>query len=335
MSGMENIKMASPGYEHEDAYDSGMLPVGSLHQIYFEQYGKKDGKPVIFLHGGPGGSTSKENTAFFDPAVYRVVLMDQRGAGKSKPHAEVEENTSQHLVSDIEALRSHLDISKWHMVFGGSWGSTLALLYAQTHPEAVGSLVLRGIFLGRKIEFDWSFGRSGVAMLYPDAHEKLISHIPEEERKGKLAEDLPRAYFSRFTSSEVSVRRAAGKVWNAYELRLSKVDVPASDLEKVEDDDWSLSHGIMESHYFMNGLFVRDGQLLEKENVDRMREIPGTIVQGRLDLVCPPRSAWDLHRAWPEAAMHMIPAAGHSVKEPGIFKKLVEICDEYGKHDFS
>lgn len=210
-------------------------------------------------------------------------------------------------------------------------GSTLALLYAQIHPEAVGSLVLRGIFAGRKIEFDWSFGPSGLAMLYPDAFARLVAHIPANELSG-APEDLPAAYRKRLLSDDAEVRRTAGKIWNEHELLISKVNVPASDLEKANDEDWSLSHAIMESHYFINNLFIEEGQLLSKESIGKMRHIPGnnilvwnssssatdlfsgTIVQGRLDIVCPPKTAYDLHMAWPESKLHMIPGAGHSVK---------------------
>lgn len=196
-------------YTHDDPYDSGFLAVGDIHKIHYEQYGKQDGKPVVFLHGGPGGSTSKASTVFFDPAVYRVVLFDQRGAGKSLPVAELRENTSQLLVSDIEALREHLAITKWHMVFGGSWGSTLSLLYAQTHPEAVGSLVVRGIFTVRESEVQWTRTAGGAGTLFPEAHEEFMNFLPPAERK-----DPWPAYHKRLTSEDLETRLNASRAWS-------------------------------------------------------------------------------------------------------------------------
>lgn len=262
--------MSSDGYTHEDAYDAGFLAVGDIHQIHYEQYGKQDGRPVVFLHGGPGGSTSKSSsTIFFDPTVYRVVLFDQRGAGKSLPAAELRENTSQHLVSDIEAMRKHLGIDKWHMVFGGSWGSTLALLYAQTHPEAVGSLVLRGIFTVRKSELEWTRSATGAATLYPEAHEEMIGFLPPGERG-----DVWPAFYKRLTSDDYRTRVEASRAWNKWELSISQL-VPDDDVHSIlSDDTWSLQHARMEAHYESNGAFIDDGQLLEPENIARIKHIP-------------------------------------------------------------
>lgn len=261
--------MPSDGYTHDDAYDSGFLPVGDIHQIHYEQYGKQDGKPVVFLHGGPGGSTSKASTVFFDPAVYRVVLFDQRGAGKSLPAAELRENTSQHLVSDIEALRRHLSIDKWHMVFGGSWGSTLALLYAQTHPEAVGSLVLRGIFTVRKSEVSWTRTAAGAGALFPEAHDEFIGFLLPEER-----DDPWPAFHKRLTSEDYDTRVKASRAWNKWELGISFL-VSASDVYDVlGDDTWSLQHARMEAHYESNGAFLEEGQLLKTENIAKIRHLP-------------------------------------------------------------
>lgn len=257
-------------YQHAAAYDSGHLPVGSIHKVYYEQYGKQDGKPVIFLHGGPGGNTSPSNTSFFDPAIYRVVLLDQRGCGKSTPHADLRENDSQHLVADIQALRQHLKVPKWHMVFGGSWGSALGLMYAEAHPEAVGSLVLRGIFTLRHIELDHAFNpEKGPAMLYPEAFNKWLDHVGPEHRS-----DPVRQYHRLIAQDDPDVWRPACKAWNAWETSISKVNVPDEDFDKFEDDQWLLAHARMELHYFVNGGFVEEGQLLREENVERIKHIP-------------------------------------------------------------
>lgn len=257
------------GYSHRAAFDSGVLSVGVIHKLHYEQYGNQDGKPVIFLHGGPGTGTSIGNTAFFDPSVYRVLLLDQRGAGKSRPVAETRENTSQHLVADIETLRKHLHISKWHMVFGGSWGSTLALLYAQTYPAAVGSLVLRGIFCGRKLETDYVNGAKGAAMLFPEQYDNYINYLPLEDRH-----DPFQGYHKLLSSPDHEVRRAAAKVYNSYEFSLSKVEPQPEDYTKLEDDDFSLAHGVLECHYFQNNIFLEDGELLRPENIDKIKHIP-------------------------------------------------------------
>ena len=318
--------MASTGYTHNDPYDSGFLPVGDIHQIHYEQYGKTDGKPVVFLHGGPGGSTSKASTVFFDPDIYRVVLFDQRGAGQSLPAAELRENTSQHLVSDIEALRKHLGIDKWHMVFGGSWGSTLALLYAETHPEAVGSLVVRGIFTVRKFEVQWARTAGGAGVLFPELHDEFLNFLPAAER-----EDPWPSYYKRLTSDDYDTRFQASRAWNKWELGISHL-VPGSDVYDIlSDDTWCLQHARMEAHYENNGAFLEEGQLLKPENVAKIRHIPctsgvgrrtqkwltvcvGSIVQGRYDVVCPSRTAYDLHQAFPESKLYMIPDAGHSAQ---------------------
>lgn len=261
--------MSSDGYTHDDAYDAGFLSVSDIHRIHYEQYGKQDGKPVVFLHGGPGGSTSKASTVFFDPAVYRVVLFDQRGAGKSLPVAELRENTSQLLVSDIEALRKHLGIDKWHMVFGGSWGSTLALLYAQTHPEAVGSLVLRGIFTVRKSEIAWTRTADGAGALFPEAYDEFISHLPEPERV-----DIWAAFYKRLTSEDYITRVKAAQAWNKWEVGISYLVPEPNVLDSLSDDTWSLQHARMEAHYESNGAFLEEGQLLRSDNIAKIKHIP-------------------------------------------------------------
>jgi proline iminopeptidase len=262
---------------------------------------------VIFLHGGPGGRTSKANTQFFSPQHYRIVLLDQRGAGKSRPHASVLDNTTWHLVADIEALRSHLHIAKWHLVFGGSWGSTLALAYAQTHPSVVGSLVLRGIFTVRDVEMAWAFRPGGGDMMFPDAKEELIAFLPEDERA-----DFVSAYHRRLMSEDTSVSYPAATAWNRYEISMSTLYPNPDGFKALEDPAYLLPHARIEAHYFVNRAWMEDGQLLKKENVDKIRGIPATIVQGRYDVVCPPATAWALHKAWPEAQFEWILDAGHS-----------------------
>ncbi|KAH7391046.1 Alpha/Beta hydrolase protein [Phaeosphaeria sp. MPI-PUGE-AT-0046c] len=312
------------GHQHDDAYEQDWLRVDDTHEVYYEQYGKKDGKPVIFLHGGPGGHTTKANTQFFSPQHYRVVLLDQRGSGKSRPHASIKDNTTWHLVSDIEALRKHLQIPKWHMVFGGSWGSTLALAYAQTHPESVGSLVLRGIFTVRAIELTWNFTPGGSQMLFPDVHEDYVNFIPEEERG-----DLAAAYHKRIMSDDESISLPAATAWNTFEMQMSTLYPNPDYKEKLKDPMFLLPHARMEAHYFKNKAFLEEGQLIKKENIDKIRHIPTTLVQGRYDVVCPPASAWALHKAWPETKLHWINDAGHAATEPGTKQKLIEVCDEY------
>lgn len=260
----------SKGYQHADAFDSGVLPVGSIHKLHYEQYGRKDGKPVIFLHGGPGGGTSKENTAFFNPDTYRVVLLDQRGAGKSQPVAEIRENTTQHLVQDIETLREHLKIPKWFMVFGGSWGSTLALAYSQTHPSKVSSLVLRGIFTCRRLELNFTHMPQGAPMLFPEGYEKMINYLPPADRAHPAE-----AYLKLLNSEDPAVRGPAARVWNMWEMSISEVEPDFDAIEeKVKDEDWNAAHSRIEAHYFVNDAFLEDGQLLKEENVARIRHIP-------------------------------------------------------------
>lgn len=267
--------MAAPsGYQHSDAFDSGYLEVGSIHKIYYSQYGRRDGKPVIFLHGGPGGQTTKANTCFFNPEVFRVVLLDQRGAGKSRPVAELRENTTQHLIDDIEVLRQHIGIKKWHVVFGGSWGSTLALAYAQAHPDAVGSLVLRGIFLVRKSELDMFYKGGTSQPFYPEEYEQWLHYLPESERNDPVA-----GYYKLLTSDDEKTRLSAARTFNRLEMRLSTVVAPADVYERLQDDDWVLSHARIETHYFVNGAFLKPRQLLNEDNLQAIQHIPSERLQ--------------------------------------------------------
>lgn len=310
-------------YPEIEPFDSGFLPVSPLHTLYYEQSGNPNGKPVVFLHGGPGGGTNAKCRRFFDPAVYRIVLFDQRGCGKSTPHAELTDNTTWDLVADIEHVREHLGVGRWQ-VFGGSWGSTLALAYAQTHPDKVSELVLRGIFMLRRWELEW-FYQKGCDALYPDAWETYLNAIPEVERG-----DLMSAYHRRLTSPDAKTRTDAARAWSVWEGATSFLWQDKTHIESSAEDEFALAFARIECHYFVNGgFFEHDDQLLR--NIDRIRNIPAVIVQGRYDVVCPLRSAWDLHRAWPEADLHIVQDAGHSAFEPGILHELVEATDRFGR----
>ncbi|WP_394837159.1 prolyl aminopeptidase [Pendulispora rubella] len=310
-------------YPEIEPYQSGRLKVSDTHEIYWEVSGNPQGKPAVFVHGGPGGGTEPKQRRFFDPKKYRIVLFDQRGCGKSTPHASLEDNTTWHLVADMEALRKHLSIEKWQ-VFGGSWGSTLALAYAQTHPERVTELVLRGIFLLRKWEIDW-FYQHGTSAIYPDAWEDYLAPIPENERH-----DMVHAYYKRLTSPDPKVQAEAAKAWSVWEGRTSCL-IPNQELiAKSAGDKFAIAFARIECHYFVNHGFFEPGKGL-LDRVDRIRNIPGTIVQGRYDVVCPMESAWALHRAWPEAELKIAQDAGHSAFEPGILHELIEATDRYAK----
>jgi len=308
-------------YPEIEPYDTGMLKVSDLHTLYYEQSGNPNGKPVVFLHGGPGGGTNPKCRRFFDPAVYRIVLFDQRGCGKSTPHAELHENTTWNLVNDIERIRGHLGIDRWQ-VFGGSWGSTLALAYAQTHPERVTELVLRGIFMLRRWELEW-FYQKGCDALYPDAWETYLKAIPEVEHG-----DLMSAYYRRLTSSDPIERVEAARAWSVWEGATSYLWQDEGHIQSSGEDEFALAFARIECHYFVHGgFFEHDDQLLR--NVEGIRKIPAVIVQGRYDVVCPMRSAWDLHRAWPEADLRIVQDAGHSAFEPGNISELINATDRF------
>ncbi|HWU77221.1 MAG TPA: prolyl aminopeptidase [Rhodanobacter sp.] len=309
-------------YPEIEPFDSGFLEVSTLHTLYWEQSGNPKGKPVVFLHGGPGGGTNGKCRRFFDPAIYRIVLFDQRGCGRSTPHAELTDNTTWDLVADIERVREHLGIDRWQ-VFGGSWGSTLALAYAQTHPDKVTELVLRGIFMLRRAELEW-FYQSGCDKLYPDAWETYLNAIPQVEHG-----DLMSAYHRRLTSDDAKTRTDAARAWSVWEGATSFLWQDSSHIASSAEDEFALAFARIECHYFVNGgFFEHDDHLLR--NVDRIRQIPAVIVQGRYDVVCPLRSAWDLHRAWPEADLRIVQDAGHSAFEPGIMHQLIEATDSFG-----
>ncbi len=311
----------SSQYPVIEPYLTGMLKVSDVHEIYFEESGNPQGKPTVFVHGGPGGGCDTKHRRFFDPDKYRIILFDQRGCGKSLPHACLEQNTTWDLVADMEKLRNHLRIPKWQ-VFGGSWGSTLALAYAETHPSVVTELVLRGIFLLRKKEIDW-FYQEGASQIFPDSWEPYINHIPVEERK-----DLVAAYYRRLTSPDKNVQLEAARIWSQWEGSTSKLFPDTKFIDDYGRADFAIAFARIECHYFVNkGFFEVDDQLLR--DVGKIRHIPTVIVQGRYDVVCPMDSAWALHRAWPEAELMVIPDAGHSAFEPGICRALVGCADRF------
>jgi proline iminopeptidase len=309
-----------PGIE---PYRSGMLRVSPVHQIYWEESGNPRGKPAVFVHGGPGAGADARSRRFFNPRKYRIVAFDQRGCGRSRPHASLVDNTTPHLVADMERLRKHLAIEKW-LVFGGSWGSTLALAYSQAHPQHVTELVLRGIFMLRDWEIHW-FYQHGASAIFPDKWENYIAGIPTTEQG-----DLVQAFYKRLTSRNRGTRLKAAKAWSVWEGSTSYLQVNEANVASWNADDFAIAVARIECHYFVNkGFFKREDQLLR--GVRRIRHIPGVIVQGRYDVVCPMRSAWDLHRAWPEADFRIVPDAGHSALEPGNTHELISATDRFAR----
>ena len=299
---------------------SGFLDVDGGHKLYYEECGNPRGKPVVFLHGGPGGGCSADMRRFWNPGSYRIILFDQRGSGRSTPHASIENNTTWDLVNDIEILRERLEIGQWQ-VFGGSWGSTLALAYTQSHPERATEIILRGIFLLRKKEIDW-FYQFGASEIFPDRWQEYLQPIPENERG-----DLVSAYYARLTSDREDVRLAAAKAWSVWEGTTSTLLPNAKLAADLGEAKTALAMARIECHYFVNGGFMEEDQLIN--NVGRIRHIPAVIVQGRYDVVCPAVSAWELARAWPEADLRIAPDAGHSAFEPGNVHELVTATDAF------
>ncbi|GEQ99572.1 proline iminopeptidase [Iodidimonas gelatinilytica] len=298
---------------------SDYLDVGDGHQLYYELSGNPDGRPVVFLHGGPGGGTSPVQRRFFDPKRYRIILFDQRGCGRSRPFASLDANTSQHLVADMERLRRHLKIDRWH-VFGGSWGSTLALLYAQSYPERVTALILRGIFLMRQRELDW-FYKSGTNALFPSEWQDFLAPIPLEERG-----DIIEAYYRRLTEPNEAERIQAAKAWSRWESSCVTLVPDEQQIRQSDNAQFALAFARIECHYFKHrGFLEHDDQILR--HADRLRHIPTILVQGRYDAICPPISAWELKRALPDATLRLVPVAGHSAFEPAIVHELVTATD--------
>ncbi|MFT4564913.1 MAG: proline iminopeptidase, partial [Gammaproteobacteria bacterium] len=308
-------------YPPIEPFTSGMLEVSDLHSVYYEESGNPKGKPVVFIHGGPGGGSNPRVRQFFDPDAYRIIVFDQRGCGKSTPHACLEQNTTWDLIADMERLRAHLGIYSWQL-FGGSWGSTLALAYAQSHPAQVSEIVLRGIFTLRRSELEW-FYQTGASSLFPDAWEAYLAPIPEDERS-----DIMAAYYRRLTGDDKEEQLRAAKAWSIWEGSTSRLIADADELAGFVRPEFALAFARIESHYFVNrGFFSSDTQLLD--NAYRLRHIPAVIVQGRYDVVCPMATAWELHRSWPEAKFCVIPDAGHSAFEPAIAAELVKATDSF------
>lgn len=307
-------------YPPIEPFASGMLEAGDGHRVYWERVGRRGGVPAVFLHGGPGGGCGPSHRRLFDPARYDVTLFDQRGCGRSTPHAALHANTTWHLVADIERLREAAGHERW-LVFGGSWGSTLALAYAQAHAERVSALVLRGVFLLRRAELDWYY-QGGAGWLFPDKWEAFLAPIPEAERG-----DLIAAYRRRLTGDDAGARIAAARAWSRWEGETITLRPEPATAAGFAADDFALAFARIENHYFTHGGWLEEGQLLR--DAGRLRQIPGTIVQGRYDAATPVRSAWDLHRAWPEAEFHLIPDAGHAYSEPGILDRLVRATDRH------
>lgn len=325
---MPNVTISDPAAEGRVTfypaiapYAQGRLRVSDLHEIYYEEVGNPDGVPILTVHGGPGGGSSPTMRRFHDPTHYRIILFDQRGCGRSTPHAELEENTTWHLVDDMELLREHLGIDAWHL-FGGSWGSTLSLAYAQTYPEQVRAMVLRGIFLMRWREIQW-FYQDGCNRLFPDAYQAFARQIPPDERG-----NMVRAYYAKLTDPNPTVRLRAAREWSRWEgTTLSLAESPGR-TQAFGSDAFALAFARIECHYFINrGFFDRDDRLLAE--VPRIRHIPTTIINGRYDVITPLQNAWDLVAAWPEAHLRIVPLAGHAMTEPGTIHELITATNAY------
>jgi proline iminopeptidase len=309
-------------YPEIEPYDHGMLDVGDGHRVYWELCGNPNGKPVVFLHGGPGGGCTPTQRRLFDPENYKILLFDQRGCGRSTPYASLDANTTWHLVADIERLREMIGADKW-MVFGGSWGSTLALAYAQTHPERVTELVLRGIFTLRRAELLWYY-QEGASWIFPDKWEGFLAPIPEEERG-----DLMAAYRKRLIDPDPAVRAKVARAWSLWEGETITLLHDQGYSDQFGDEHYAIAFARIENHYFVNEGWFEEGQLIR--DAGKLKGIPGVIIQGRYDIATPAKTAWDLHRAWPEAEFIMVPDAGHAVSEPGITHHLIEATDRFAR----
>ena len=310
-----------PFYPDLQPFNRGRLQVSPLHEIYFEESGNPSGKPAVVLHGGPGGGITPFLRQMHDPAHYRIVLFDQRGCGQSTPHAELAENTTWDLVADMEKLRRHLGIDCWQ-VLGGSWGSTLALAYAETHPDRVSELIVRGIFTVRRSEVEW-FYQHGAGVLFPDVWEDFVGPIPPEERR-----DIIAAYHRRLTGDDTELQLLCARAWSQWEGATLSLLPDEKRVSEFGADRFAIAFASIECHYFHNrGFFARDGQLLN--DAQRLKDIPGVIIQGRYDVVTPMETAWALHRAWPEAQFVLVPDAGHTATEPGITDALVRATDQF------
>jgi proline iminopeptidase len=304
-----------------EPYETGHLEVGDGHSLYWELCGNPAGKPVVFLHGGPGAGVSRDHRRQFDPDKYKILLFDQRGCGRSTPHASLEANTTWHLVEDIEKLREMVGADKW-MVFGGSWGSTLSLAYAVTHPERVAELVLRGIFLFDRYELDWMYSKGGASQLYPDGWEEFVAPIPQDERS-----DLVEAYRKRLTGSDKAEQLKCAKAWSKWEAQIVTLLPNAHVVEEFTEDEKAIAIARIENHYMANGGWLDEGQLLRE--AAKLSSIPAVIVQGRHDCCTPPAAAWELHKRWPEADLEIIADGGHLFSEPGVLDGLIRATDRF------
>ncbi|MDQ3246362.1 MAG: prolyl aminopeptidase [Pseudomonadota bacterium] len=303
--------------------ETGHLEVGDGHRLYWELSGNPDGKPVVFLHGGPGGGSSPEHRRQFDPKRYNILVFDQRGCGKSTPYASLDANTTWHLVEDIEKLRAMVGVDRW-MVFGGSWGSTLSLAYAQTYPERVTELVLRGIFLFDQYEIDWLYKEGGASSLYPEAWEEFVSLVPEAERG-----DLVEAYRKRLTSDDADEQLRAAQAWSKWEGQTVTLLPSEETLDHFTSANVAVAIARIENHYMASGGWLEEGQLLR--GAEKLRGIPGVIVQGRHDCCTPPRAAWSLKKAWPEVELNIVPDGGHLYNEPGILDGLIRATERFAR----
>ena len=307
-------------YPEIEPFETGMLDVGDGHTIYWERVGTKGAKPAVFLHGGPGGGSSPKQRRVFDPKLYDVILFDQRGCGKSTPHASLEANTTWHLVADIERLREMAGFDKW-LVFGGSWGSTLALAYAETHPGRVSELVVRGIYTLTKAELAWYY-QFGVSEMFPDKWERFVAPIPEAERSDMMA-----AYRKRLVGDDRQAQIEAARAWSLWEGETITLLPEPETSGKFGEDDFAIAFARIENHYFVHAGWLDEGQLIR--DAGKLRDIPGVIVHGRYDMPCPARFAWELHKAWPKAEFHLIEGAGHAFTEPGILDQLIRATDRF------
>jgi proline iminopeptidase len=307
-------------YPEIEPFETGTLDVGDGHQIYWERVGTKGAKPAVFLHGGPGGTISPNHRRLFDPTLYDVILFDQRGCGKSTPNASLEANTTWHLVADMERLREMAGFDKW-LVFGGSWGSTLSLVYAETHPERVSELVVRGIYTLTRAELEWYY-QFGVSEMFPDKWERFLAPIPQDERGDMMA-----AYRKRLVGNDRREQIEAAKAWSIWEGETITLLPEPSTSDPFAQDDYAVAFARIENHYFVHGGWLEEGQLLR--DAYRLKDISGTIIHGRYDMPCPAKYAWLLHKAWPKADFHLIEGAGHAYSEPGILDSLIRATDRY------
>ena len=307
-------------YPEIEPFETGMLDVGDGHTIYWERVGTRGAKPAVFLHGGPGGGISPKQRRLFDPKLYDVILFDQRGCGKSTPYASLEANTTWHLVADIERLRQICGFDKW-LVFGGSWGSTLALAYAETHPERVSELVVRGIYTLTRAELQWYY-QFGVSEMFPDKWERFLAPIPEAERGDMMA-----AYRKRLVGSDRAAQVEAAVAWSSWEGQTITLLPEPETSDVFAEADYALAFARIENHYFVHAGWLEEGQLLR--DAGKLKDIPGTIVHGRYDMPCPLRYAWALHKAWPRAEFFLVEGAGHAYSEPGILDRLIRATDKY------